>query len=304
MSDSRQKSAGRAYILAVAGLLQANVLGLWPLDIAAREKAPRTQKQLEQKLALVERVLFRSPLGEAAANGPDRLDADVYEAWVAAGLAFELAVEAMERENRDSADESLDSALAYYRKAAALNRQTSSAQRDYSHELDVVKGRVHGYVESLERIHSEKGTTPSGSAGRWKIDEAMAAAQRYEDEGEPVKALQVLTALQLALEGELVSARSGETLVSSVVFENPDEAFEYEIRRSSSNEKLLELLFSNEAVSEDRRKLAHSYLEESRKASERAMTIREQGDVEEALQALEAATAAQTRALRLLGVDI
>jgi hypothetical protein len=34
------------------------------------------------------------------------------------------------------------------------------------------------------------------------------------------------------------------------------------------------------------------------------MTIREQGDVEQALQALEAATAAQTRALRLLGVDI
>ncbi len=65
MSESRQKSAGRAYILAVAGLLHANLLGLWPLDVAAREKEPRTQKQLEQKRALVERVLFRSPLGEA-----------------------------------------------------------------------------------------------------------------------------------------------------------------------------------------------------------------------------------------------
>jgi hypothetical protein len=304
MSEARQKSAGRAYILAVAGLLHANLLGLWPLDVAAREKEPRTQKQLEQKRALVERVLFRSPLGEAAALGPGRLEPDVYQAWLAAGLAFELAVEAMERDNRHSADESLDSALAYYREAAALNRQASSQQRDYSRELIEVKGRVQGYVESLERIHSEKGTTLSGSESRRKIDEAMAAAQRYEDEGEPDRALQVLTALQLALEGELVSVRSGETLVSSVVFESLEEAFEYEIRRSRSNEELLELLFSNEAIAEDRRKLAHGYLEESRKAGERAMTIREQGDVEQALQALEAATAAQTRALRLLGVDI
>jgi len=101
-----------------------------------------------------------------------------------------------------------------------------------------------------------------------------------------------------------VLARSGETLVSSIEFTSLEEAFEYEIKKNRSNEQLLELLSDSNIMSDDKRQLVDNYLQDSRDASAEAMRLRDSGDIEAALQALESATAAQTRVLRLFGVNM
>jgi len=304
MINRDHKPVGHAFIWAMTGLLHVNVLNLVAAEPNAAMKQPKSQKQVEQKLALVERMLFQSPLGEQAVKSPADLDPAVYEAWLSAGLAFELAVEALERQNRENADESLDSALAHYRQASALNRQSSRPQQDFSQQLLDLKSRVQGYRDSLDRIAREKDVSLSGRVSRGQINEAMATAERFEQQGQPEKAVQVLQSLQSALESELVLARSGETLVSSVEFASPKEAFEYEIKINRSNEQLLELLSSSNAMSDGKRQLIDNYLQESRDASKKAMRLRDSGDIEAALQALEFATAAQIRALRLFGVNM
>jgi len=292
------------FIWAMTGLLHVNVMSLQAAEPAAAGKQPKSQKQVDQKLALVERMLFQSPLGEQAAKSPTDLDPAAYKAWLSAGLAFELAVEALERQNRANADESLDSALAYYREASALNRKANRPQQDFSQRLLDLKSRVQGYRDSLDRIAKEKNVSLSDRVSREQINQAMATAELFEQQGEPEKAVQVLQSLQTALESELVLARSGETLVSSVEFDSPEEAFAYEIKKNRSNEQLLGLLSSSNTMSEGKRQLIENYLQESRDASANAMRLRDKGDIEAALQALESATTAQTLALRMFGVNM
>jgi len=166
----------------MTGLLHVNVLSLQAAEPAAAKQS-KSQKQVEQKLALVARMLFQSPLGEKATRSPDDLEPAVYEAWLSAGLAFELAVEALERQNRDNADESLDSALAYFREASALNRKTSQPQQDFSQRLADLKSRVQGYHESLNRITKEKNVALSDRVSREQINEAITTAERFEQQG-------------------------------------------------------------------------------------------------------------------------
>lgn len=300
MTERDDKFAGRAFIWAMTGLLYVNVMNVQAADLAQF----RDQKQLEQKLALVERILFRSPLGERAEKTPTDLDPAAYEAWLAAGLAFELAVEALERKNHNNADESLNLALAHFREASSLNRKDGQQKHDYSALLKDLKSRIDGYQDSLERIAREKNVALTERLSREKIKQALTTAEHYEHDGDTERAIKVLQSLQSALESELVLARSGETLVSSVEFSSTQDAFDYEIRKSRSNEQLLELIFSNNKLSEDKRQLVDTYLKESRDASVQAKHLHDKGDLDSALRALESATAAQTRALRLLGVNM
>jgi len=304
MNRQHKNPSGRAFIWAMTGLLHMNVMNLQADGEAGNGKQGKNQRQLQQKLALVERMLYQSPLGEAAMKDPSGMEPAVYKAWSGAKLSFELAVDSLEKQNGGNASASLNSALAFYREASALNREAKKAEVDFPALLSDLKNRVEGYRESLNRIAEEKNIPVADRLGNIEVDEALATVKGYEEQGEIEKAVQVLQSLQAAMESELVLIRSGETLVSIVEFENLEEAFEFEIRKNESNEKLLELLFRNNTLSDGKRQLISQYLQESRDANVRAIQFRQQGKLEAALMTLESGTEAQTRALKLFGVNM
>ena len=304
MSKTGNNPSERVLIWAMAGLLQMNVANLQASEESGAGKQGKNQRQLEQKLALVERMLYQSPLGEQATNRPSKLDPAVYEVWLAARLAFDLAVESLEKRHGEDANMSLNSALTFYRKASALNRQAATPEVDFTALISELRSRVNGYRESLERILEEKNIQVSDSLSKNEIDTAIAAAEAYEKQGAADRAVEVLQTLQAAMESELVRIRSGETLMSGVEFKTIEEAFEYELRNNRSNEQLLELLSRNKTLSDSKQHRISQYLRESHEAGEKAMRYREEGNMEAALQALESGTVAQTQALRLFGVSI
>jgi len=298
--SERSKMAG-SYVLiwAITGALHAG-----PQIATATEGQYNSERQLQQKLALVERMLFESPLGEQATRLPSELPPPAYEAWLAANQAFERALAAMKNRNNNDADSLLNTALAHYRQASALRRQTSLPQKDFSLLLADIKARIQSYRESLDLIAQEKDMRQPQRMTQNEIDQTLVIAQSFEQQGDLEQAVQVLQALQTGLERELVIVRSGETLVSSIEFDNPQDAFEYELKKNKSNEKLLKLLLNKQPISKDKRVLVMNYLEQSREAGASAIEYREHGDIDTALQKLENATAIQIRAIRLLGVKM
>jgi len=304
MSSQSHNPTGRAVIWAVTGLLQINLLNLQAAGESAGVKLKGSERNLEQKLALIERVLYQSPLGKQAANNPSELDPAIYETWLSARLAFELAVEALKEQNGENAIQSLDSALSLYREASAMNRRASKADVDFNARLADLKSRVQSYRDSLDRIAQEKNIRVADGLEKNKFDEALATAERHEKQGDMEKAVQVLQVLQSNLESELIVARRGETLVSSVEFTSLEEAYEYEIKKYASKEQLLELLSGNNMLSDGSRLLVARYLREIRDASARAMQKSKEGNFEAALQALESGAAAQTNALSLFGINM
>jgi len=298
--SERSKMAG-SYVLiwAITGALHAG-----PQIATATEGQYNSERQLQQKLALVERMLFESPLGEQATRLPSELPPPAYEAWLAANQAFERALAAMKNRNNNDADSLLNTALAHYRQASALRRQTSLPQKDFSLLLADIKARIQSYRESLDLIAQEKDMRQPQRMTQNEIDQTLVIAQSFEQQGDLEQAVQVLQALQTGLERELVMVRSGETLVSSIEFDNPQDAFEYELKKNKSNEKLLKLLLNKQPISKDKRVLVMNYLEQSREAGASAIEYREHGDIDTALQKLENATAIQIRAIRLLGVKM
>lgn len=291
----------RALMWVVTGIF---AMSLQVIVAAPAEKQVKSKNQLQQKLTLVERMLFQSPLGEQASKALSDLPPPVYEAWLEASQAFELAMAELKNHNNDAADKSLNTALAHYRQASLLNRQSSRPQMDYSVLAKDIKERIQSYRESLDRISQEKAAQPSQSLGQIEIDELIASAENFERQGDVEQAVRILQSLQSTLENELMTVRSGETLVSSIVFESLDDAFEYEVKKSESNETLLELLLNNKSISKDNRLLVKNDLQESRDARSRAIRHHEQGDIKLAVQILEKATAIQTRAIRLFGVKM
>ena len=298
--SERSKMAG-SYVLiwAITGALHAG-----PQIATATEGQYNSERQLQQKLALVERMLFESPLGEQATRLPSELPPPAYEAWLAANQAFERALAAMKNRNNNDADSLLNTALAHYRQASALRRQTSLPQKDFSLLLADIKARIQSYRESLDLITQEKDTRQPQRMTQKEIDQTLVSAQNFAQQGDLEQAVRVLQSLQTVLERELVMARSGETLVSSIEFDSPLDAFEYELKKNKSNEKLLKLLLNKQSISKDKRVLVMNYLEESREAGASAIQYREQGDIDMALQKLENATAIQIHAIRLLGVKM
>ena len=301
MSERGIIASVRTLIWAIIGVLH---MSLQTAIAAPADKQLKTHKQLQQKLALVERMLFQSPLGEQATKLPSELPPPVYEAWLAASQAFERALAAMKNQNNNDADDLLNTALAHYRQASALKRQTSLPQKDFSLLLADIKARIQSYRESLDLIAQEKDTRQPQRMTQKEIDQTLVSAQSFAHQGDLEQAVQVLQALQTRLERELVMARSGETLVSSIEFDSPLDAFEYELKKNKSNEKLLKLLLTKQSISKDKRVLVMNYLEESREASASAIQYRQQGDIDTALQKLENASAIQIRAIRLLGVKM
>lgn len=299
MSERGKMAGGCVLTWAITGALH------WGPQIAtATEGQYSSEGQLQQKLTLVERMLFESPLGEQAKKLPSELPPPAYEAWLAASQAFERALAAMKNQNNNDADDLLNTALAHYRQASALKRQTSLPQKDFSLLLADIKARIQSYRESLDLIAQEKDTRQPQRMTQKEIDQTLVSAQSFALQGDLEQAVQVLQALQTGLERELVMARSGETLVSSIEFDSPLDAFEYELKKNKSNEKLLKLLLTRQSISKDKRVLVMNYLEESREASASAIQYRQQGDIDTALQKLENASAIQIRAIRLLGVKM
>ena len=299
MSERGKMAGGCVLIWAITGALHAG-----PQIATATEGQYSSERQLQQKLALVERMLFESPLGEQATRLPSELPPPAYEAWLAASQAFERALAAMKNQNNNEADSLLNTALAHYRQASALKRQTSLPQKDFSLLLADIKARIQSYRESLDLIAQEKDTRQPQRMTQKEIDQTLVSAQNFAQQGDLEQAVRVLQSLQTALERELVMVRSGETLVSSIEFDNPQDAFEYELKKNKSNEKLLKLLLNKQSISKDKRVLVMNYLEQSREAGASAIEYREHGDIDTALQKLENATAIQIRAIRLLGVKM
>lgn len=295
---------GRTFIWAVTGLLQMNILCLAAAEVTSAGQQEKNQRMLQQKMALVERMLYQSPLGEQVARQPSELSPAVRDAWESARQAFAMAVESLANKRDKSADEALDSALSFYRAAAVLNRGVKVENVDFASMLSVSKVRIGGYRQAMGRIAKEKHTEVSARVDDQMVKEVLVKAETLVKQGDTEAAFRVLQAFQSVMEEELVLMRSGETLITKLEFDTPEDALEYEMNKSSSNERLLELLTRNHPLSESKNMLLSQYLQQSREASSKAMQYREAGDTEAALRTLESGTDAQTKALKIFGVNL
>lgn len=287
------------FIWVVGGMLQLSVRSLSADDAPSRE-----QQMLEQKVALVERVLYQSPLGKQAKKQPSPLSAEARLAWESACREFDQAVESMQKNDDKKAHGKLDTALFFYRRASAINRGADQQNEQLKTLLPKLKDRIKGYLTSLDAITQEKGISMSQWMDEHEIIETIAAAESLQKHGDNKGAVKLLKTLQTTMEHELVRLRTGETVISRMEFETAEDALDYELQRNASNAKLLELLLGKNSLSENNQRVVSQYLEQSDVARTKAKQFRAVGELKSALQSIESSTKLQIKALKFFGVNI
>lgn len=272
-----------------------------PATVPAPDAGDQKRRLIEQKIRLLESLL-NSPAAKAAASGSDPQAAAAVDAG---RQAIEQARTALIEQRFDDATRGVDAAMKAVGKTsrgaqtgAAL---TESAQRKTYQELSE---QLATYRASVNEQTRDQRHAEAAKALLTKLDALAAEARQLEAAarlGEANKKL--AAAYKLAVE-EISRLRQGQEVVMSLKFATPAEEFSYEEKRFGSNQIMVDMLIAEGKADGERRKLIDQFLSEARRLHGEADAQAKSGRHQEAVKAMEQASAQLVRALQMMGVPV
>lgn len=252
-----------------------------------------------RKLKLLE-TLTRSAKTRARVEQSNNPEAQVH--FAAAVSAWKTATVAAADGDMESASTAIGDGYRELTLALRNAEDEPARVQRAARRYDELSGRVFSFAEAFQRIAYEKNDPRIfGLLDQGKLNMLMRDAQSLAARGRHDQANEMLEIAATTVERALSASRDRETLVQQLSFRTRAEEFDYELRRNESYEMLVRLL--------EQREGAETGLMETRKVLERNATVRidaremfTRGEVEEAIIALEAQSAALARVLRRSGL--
>lgn len=279
----------------------AAMLALGAMDgAAANERVPTSAAVTAQKSAFLERLVTDSVSVRTILDSGD--DAAIAKLEEARRLVEEAKALLGEGEY-DEADIKLDRALELVngeaRRLSASEVKTNRAAEAFDrrrHTVDI-------FLSAYERV-TEDEKDPSADTQASLIRKLVAEADSLKSRGEYEKGVAVLDRAYEIARSDIRDAREGQTLVRSLEFETPREAYEYELGRARSHFLLLQFAMEEknpegsilEAVKQKRKEAEALRVQATKKA--------DGGQYIAAIADLEAATELLLKGIRMSGIFI
>ena len=185
------------------------------------------------------------------------------------------------------------------RRLSAGQIKAKRAQEAY----DRRRHTVEIFLSAFERV-SENESGDSTTTQADLIRKLVAEADRLKASHEYEKGLAILDNAYEIARNDIRDVREGQTLVRSLVFETPKEAYEYELGRSQSHRLLLQFALEEKKPQGSMR----AAIEQQREAAEakRSDAIRKAKDGKylEAIADLESSTEMFLKGIRMSGIFI
>ena len=165
-------------------------------------------------------------------------------------------------------------------------------------------------LESLLAAHkrirkeNESGQDSRDAEVETHTQKRMQEAQTHYDNGELIKAGDVLNNAYLSLKLSLVKLRDGKTLVRSLHFETREDEYRYELRRNDTHNMLINTVLKKKREDPRLGKLMDIPLKEADKLRTEAEQQAGSENYEAAIKTLEESTKHIIRAIRMAGIFI
>lgn len=269
----------------------------WRFLAPVQERVPAPSRPLlSQKLQLLE-----SLLGSPAAK---KIEASMNPAaktmLAETGALLDQARALMAADDLAAAAGALDDGLRKISRATALvgkaAPQRSPAQDAARYQR--LRRQTEAYVRFLTSQNAAGGPALARLGDLLAQAGEHAAAARYE---EASRLLSEAYGLAVATASE---SRRGQTVVSSLTFETPEQELDYERQRNGSFEMLVEVMLEQVEDPARLRSLADRYIAESRNLRAQAEALAQRGDHPGAIDTMEQATRRLVLMLRAGGLNI
>ncbi|MFQ5563400.1 MAG: hypothetical protein ACE5FO_07510 [Parvularculaceae bacterium] len=162
---------------------------------------------------------------------------------------------------------------------------------------------VEIFLSAHERVTENEADSKSVQQAA-AIKRLLAEADKMRRASQYEKALAMLDRAYEIARGDIRSARDGKTLVRSLVFETPKEAYEYELGRTRSHFLLLEFALEEKDPSPAQMMGVSERRARANELRDKARAKAETGDYVGAIGDLEAATKELIRGIRMSGFFI
>ncbi|WP_210398051.1 hypothetical protein [Motiliproteus sediminis] len=273
------------------------------LPVSALQAAPsdysnESRELLQQKLALMQRMLENSASARRIDNGDSSL---AKERLAHARDHVAVAQQAMDARRFDAVREKLEQAMQFYSAASgsvadAIDR--GDAQRTRFNELSVS-------IESF-RLYVQRAMVKSEDDNPLDADQLSSLLQlagnlgQHENYGE---ANEVLNEAYMLTITAVSALKGGTTIVYSQDFDTPEQEYLYELERYKGLLQLFDLV-SPDGQLPDKYQWTRKSLKHSEDAFKEAEDLAGRAAYPDALRSLEVASKQLTQVLRLLGLPL
>lgn len=277
-------SVGRAYSLLL--WLFAGIGCAFVAMAEAEQGSSRDRELLAQKVMLLDNLLTRTKSSERYSAVENQAARElVAEAEEFAGIAKEN----LKQGDLEVAAQGLDEAF----------QRMFTASRMCKKETGSTLVEQMRYQELLEGIGSLQTGADIGidPAAEKLVQDARVRAEQDDYAG----AIGLLSQAYEMVAAAVAHARDKQTLVYSLDFATPEEEYDYEVRRYSGNQMIIDLLLEKHPGSTAA--LVKNFVAKAEEMREAAGAKATEGRFGEAVRDMEAAGKHQQRAMRLLGIQ-
>lgn len=282
-----------------AAAASAVALGLQP-DAGASERVPTNAAVTAQKSAFLERLVTNSVSAQTIMNSGDA--AAIAKLEEARNLVEE-AKALLSQGDFDAADKKLDRAIELVNGEA---RRLSVSDIKASRAAEAFEKRRHTveiFLSAYQRVtEDEKDASAGTQAGL--IRKLVAQADAYKSTGEYAKGVAILDRAYEIARSDIRDARNGQTLVRSLEFDTPREAYEYELGRAKSHFLLLQYAIEEKHPQGSILKAMNDQRAQAEAMRQKALKKADAGKYIEAISDLEAATDLLLKGIRMSGIFI
>jgi tetratricopeptide (TPR) repeat protein len=256
--------------------------------------------KLEQRLKQVKKLLVTSSGAVVVEKGGKEEAIALRDDAMA---QYHNAVSASEAGKTDLANEMLTNATTKMFEAirvANSNVENSSASSNLMRKWE----SVNALLKAMERIQSEKEIDETMALTMSQIDTYLQQAKLLEEKDEQQGALVMLGQALDLLKENIERMRGGETLVNSLNFTDKGEEYHYELDRNNTHMMLVDVLTKEKKLSDNTSRQIKEWIKKANDQRKNAESLAAEGEMEDAISALEDSTKQLVRAIRMAGVYI
>lgn len=277
-------------------LLLSVVISFSPFIWADTEKTA-TEKRAEY----IYKLLYESSGAKQVING---FDSEAREKRKEALALYESARENINKGNDKIAADLLSQSAKLMFEAIKLSTPTSMTEEKLIKDYRERKVSVLALKNAFIRISDENDEEESKAKVNNQLDILVNQADRFLNNGEITNARTGIDKAYHLLKVSIEAIRSGQTLVRSLQFENPEQEYLYEIDRNDTHSMLVGLLTDEKQQSVSVKNNIVKFVEEANILRNQAESYAEENAFEQAIEILEQSTRQLVRAIRSAGIYI
>jgi len=269
--------------------------------IAAASVAEESSDSLDSRITFVNKLINESSAARRVRASDNeeakRLQeeaATYYQAAISARASGELQIAS------DRLADAIRSMYAAVDAAGSVQQRNSRDKREYEERVS----SVDALMSAHKQITEEKGLPSVHRELQSVVEEDMAAAENFHNNGNAEKASTHVDAAYEKVILAIEKLRQGETLVRQLIFETEEAEYLYELDRNDTHEMLFNLLVESGPTLPGNTEKSKDGVAAALELRRRAEDLAKDGNYEEAIGLLEQSTSELVKAMRGAGVYI